>query len=121
MSKLDRAIEEALSDEDRTVLADYGEKGIFGEVGELFVGKLGWINMTQFAAQLGLFAGFVYAAAKAVGAADALVLTGWAALAIVLMLAMSVIKIMQWQQIQANRVIREVKRVELQIARANAG
>ena len=40
------------------------------------------------------------------------------ALVVGLFMAMSVIKIMQWQQVQANRVIREVKRLELQIARS---
>lgn len=120
MNKLDRMIEEALDAEDRAVLAQYGEKGLFGEVGELLSGKFGWINIVQFAAQLALFAGFIYAAFRAVAAEDPLALNGWAALVIVLMMAMSVIKIMQWQQIQANRVIREVKRVELQLARSNA-
>lgn len=120
MNKLDRMIEEALDAEDRALLAEYGDKGIFGEVGELFAGKLGWINIAQFLAQLAIFAGFVYAALQAFAADDPQAMNGWAALVIVLMMAMSVIKIMQWQQIQANRVIREVKRVELQLARSKA-
>jgi len=44
----------------------------------------------------------------------------WGAVASVWFRAMSVIKVMRWRQIQANRVIREVKRVELQLARAKA-
>lgn len=120
MNKLDRMIEEALDAEDRAVLAQYGEKGIFGEVAELFTGKLGWINFAQFVVQFALFAGALYAGGRVIALDEPAALIRWSALVLGLFMAMGVIKIMQWQQMQANRVIREVKRVELQLARSKA-
>ncbi len=120
MSRLDRLIEDALDAEDRAIFAQYGEQGLFGQVGGLFTGRLGWVNAVQAVTQIALFAGAVYAAAKFVGVDDLPQMIRWGALAGLLMLAVSVIKLMQWQQIQANRIIREVKRVELQLARAKA-
>jgi hypothetical protein len=45
----------------------------------------------------------------------------WGGLFALLILAMSVIKLMHWQQMQANRTIREVKRLALQLAKARGG
>ena len=118
MSKLDKLIEESLETEDRAILAQFGEKGIFGEVAELFTGKFGWINLAQFVVQIALFAGALYAGGRVIALDEPAALIRWSALVVGLFMAMSVIKIMQWQQVQANRVIREVKRLELQIARS---
>jgi hypothetical protein len=118
MNKLDRMIEDALGMEDRAAFAQYDEQGLFGQVGGLFSGKLGWVNAVQLVAQLALTAGFFYAAIEFFAAATDTGLIRWGALGLVLLIAISVIKLMQWQQMQANRIIREVKRVELQIARS---
>lgn len=120
MSKLDRMIEEALDAEDRDIFSQFGEKGIFGEVAELLTGKLGWINLAQFIVQVALFAGALYAGGRVIALDDPVALIRWSALVVGLFMGMSVIKIMQWQQMQANRIIREVKRVELQIARSKS-
>lgn len=120
MSKLDRLIEDALNDEDRALFAKYGEQGLFGQVGELFTGRLGWVNAITLVAQLAIFAGALYAGRRFLMVEDGLEALRWGALLGSLLIAMSVIKVMQWTQVQANRVIREVKRVELQIAKSNA-
>lgn len=120
MSKLDAMIEEALNAEDRAAFAHYEEQGLFGQIGGLFTGKLGWINAVQIVAQLALAAGGVYAAIRFIGLDDPAAMLRWGVLLLFLMMAVAVIKIMQWQQIQANRVIREVKRVELQLARTKS-
>lgn len=118
MNKLDRLIEDALDAEDRAILAQYGEKGLFGEVGELFTGKMAPWNMIHAIVQIALFAGALYAGRQFLAIDDVVEMTRWGVLALGIFMAMGVIKIMQWQQVQANRVIREVKRVELQIARS---
>lgn len=120
MSKLDRMIEEALDAEDRAVFAEYGEKGLFGEVGELFSGKMAPWNMINIVVQFALFAGALYAARQFIEIDETAAMIRWGTLALALFLSMGVIKIMQWQQVQANRVIREVKRVELQLARTKS-
>ncbi len=120
MSKLDKAIEEALDAEDRAIFAQYGEQGLFAQVGGLFTGSLGFVNAMSAVAQVALFIGALYAATQFL-AADALpAMVRWGALSGLLMLAVGFIKLMQWEQMQANRIIREVKRIELQLARSKA-
>lgn len=120
MNKLDRMIEEALDAEDRAVLAEYGERGMFDEIAGLFSGKFGPWNILTAIIQVIMFAGALYAGRQFLAVEDLAVMVRWGALAGLLFAAMSTIKLMQWQQVQANRVIREVKRVELQLARSKA-
>ena len=120
MSKLDRLIEDALDAEDRAILAQYGERGMFGEIAGLFTGKFGPWNILTAIMQIFMFAGALYAGRQFIAVDDVPAMIRWGSLAALLVAAMSTIKLMQWQQVQANRVIREVKRVELQIARAKA-
>lgn len=120
MSKLDRLIEDALNEEDRALFAKFGEQGLFAEFGDLFRGRLGFVNAASAAAQIALFAGALFAGREFLSADDVAAMLRWGALFGGLFLAMSVIKLMHWMQIQANRVLREVKRVELQLARSKA-
>lgn len=120
MNRLDRMIEEALDAEDREIFAQYGERGMFGEIAGLFSGKFGPWNMLTAIVQVIMFVGALYAGRQFIAVDDLPGLIRWGALAGLLVVAMSVIKLMQWQQVQTNRVIREVKRVELQLARSSA-
>ena len=120
MSKLDRMIEEALDAEDRALFAELGERGMFGQIGELFSGKFGPWNIMTAIMQVIMFAGALYAGRQFIAVDDLSAMIRWGALAALLVAAMSAIKLMQWQQVQANRVIREVKRVELQFVRSKA-
>ncbi len=120
MSKLDQMIEEALDAEDRALFSKHAEPGLFGETAALFAGKLGPWNMLSAAMQVILFAGALYSGRAFLAAGDASDMMRWGGLCLLLMIAMSVIKLMHWAQMQANRVIREVKRMELLLARAKA-
>ncbi len=117
MSELDRMIEEALDAEDRAILDKYGEQELLGQVGGLFRGKLGWwIALTSFV-QIALFAGAVYAAIQFVRVDDLTHMIRWGGLSAFLMSAVAVIKLMFFMRMQTNDILREVKRVELQLAR----
>jgi hypothetical protein len=118
MSKLDRMIEDALGAEDRALFNRFGERGLAGEAAELFTGKMGWWNVLSSLIQVALFAAAIYATMKFLTLDDPVLVTRWGVAAAVWFMAMSVIKLMHWQQMQANRVIREVKRLELQVARS---
>ncbi|MBY0423525.1 MAG: hypothetical protein K2Q06_14560 [Parvularculaceae bacterium] len=117
MSKLDKLIEESLKAEDKRLFADFGEQGFVGQIGGLFSGRLGWLNAITMAAQVAMFAGALYAASQLLKADDVVSSIRWVALFATLFAAMSVVKLMQWSQMQANRVIREIKRLELLTAR----
>lgn len=120
MSKLDRMIEDALGAEDRALLSRFGDQGLFGEIGGLFSGKTGWWVVLTSLIQIALFAAALYATSQFLTLDDPVLVMRWGIAAAVWFMAMSVIKLMHWQQMQANRVIREVKRLQLQVARGQS-
>ncbi|NML07699.1 hypothetical protein HHL13_18055 [Sphingomonas sp. G-3-2-10] len=67
-------------------------------------------------AQALLFAGGVWAAFGFFQAGDALAALRWGVPAATLLLMSLIIKMSMWPTLEANRVIRELKRIELQIA-----
>lgn len=117
MDDLDRKIEDALSEEDRKLMAKFGEQGLLGQVGGLFQGKLGWLAAITFVvATLATVIG-VWAAFKFYYAGDIAAMLKWGALAWAGLTTQIMIKLWSWMRMESNRVIREVKRLELQIAK----
>lgn len=121
MRDLDKLIDEALDAEERDLLRSIGdEPGFFGQAFGIFRGPAAWVNVLLMAVQGLLFVAGVWAAWNFFQAGDALTAARWGMPAAVLLLTALIIKMAMWPTIQANRVIRELKRLELQIARASA-
>ena len=112
MNDLDRKIQAALSrDPAGDPLAE--EPNIAEEVLAAFRGRHRWLSALAAALQLAGVAGLVFAAFRFCQA-DALALQlRWGALAVVLLAATTMIKVWFWLELHTNRVLREVKRVEL--------
>lgn len=121
MRDLDEMIDEALDSEERELLRSIGEEpGFFAQVFGVFGGATGWVNVLLMFVQAALFIGGVWAAWNFFEAGDALTALRWGLPAAVLLLMALIIKLSLWPTLQTNRIIRELKRVELQIARASA-
>ena len=122
MTDIDRMIEEALEGEDQALFRERArELGFFGQAFGLFGGRNGWVNMVMMAAQALLFVGGVWAAWRFFEAETPLSALHWGLPAAVLMLASLVIKASMMPEIQANRLMREIKRLELRLAMARKG
>ena len=77
MSKIDDLIGQALTEEDRALLASHGEPGYLAQAFGLFRGRSAWLMWVVNAASgLGFVAG-AYAIWQMFGAADALVAVKW--------------------------------------------
>ena len=121
MRDLDNMIDEALDAEERDLLRSIGEEpGFFAQTLGLFAGPAGWVSWLLMAVQGLLFVAGVVAAFYFFAADDALGAVRWGLPAVGLLLMSLIIKMGMWPTIQANRVIRELKRLELQVARASA-
>ena len=116
MTKTDDMIERALSAEDRELLARHAEPGYFAQAGGLFRGTLGWTAGLAYAVALAAFAGCVWAFWRAWTAEEALAAVKLAALALLLFQCSGLMKTYLGAQLQANRTLRELKRLELQVA-----
>ena len=120
MTDIDRQIEEALDAEDRAILEQFGEQGLFAQTFSVFQGKQGWIGFLTSFVMLVLFAGAVYCGWKFFQTADANEAIRWGAGVWVLLTMVAFMKIWFWIRMESNRVLREVKRLELQILRLKA-
>ena len=119
MSKLDDLILEALSAQEQDILKDTEELGWFALGTNLFKGKLGWVSWVVMITQTCLFLIGAYAAWQFFQATETIAALQWGFSAVVLLLAAMMLKMSMMPQIQADRVLRELKRVELLILHNN--
>ncbi len=120
MDELDRKIEEALSAEDRAILARFGEQGVFGQWFGVYDGRVRGAAIFATLLSFAVFFAAVYCGWRFLGATEAIDAARWGAGAIALMAMVGFLKVWFWLRMESNRVLRELKRLELQIARANA-
>lgn len=120
MRDLDNLIDEALNAEERDLLRSIGEEpGFFSQAFGVFSGTAGWVNVLLMFIQGGLFIAGVWAAWNFFQTSEMLAALRWGLPAAVLLLTSLMIKLSLMPAMQANRVIRELKRLELQVVRAS--
>ena len=113
MSNIDEMIREATDDKDQEILNQTKPLGYFALGLSQFRGNLGWVTWIIMVVQTTMFAASVWCAYKFFGAADPLTALKWGLPGAVLMLGGLVLKLSLMPQMQADRVLREVKRLEL--------
>lgn len=117
MRDLDEMIDEALDAEERELLRSIGEEpGFFPQALGIFGGRLGWVNALLMIVQGAAFLGGAWAAWNFFAVDDALAALRWGLPGAVLLLMSLMIKMGMWPTLQTNRLMRELKRLELQIA-----
>ncbi|MGR3662372.1 MAG: DUF6768 family protein [Paracoccaceae bacterium] len=117
MDKLDKLIEEALALEDREIFEQTQELGWFALGLSQFRGKLGWVTWVIMLVQGAMFLVGVWCAVRFFQTPDVLQAVKWGISGAVLLLAATSLKMSLMPQMQADRVIRELKRIELMLAR----
>ena len=117
MRDLDRMIDEALSAEEKELLHRIGgEPGFFGQVFGVFRGPTGWVNVLLMVTQGLFFVAGAYAAWRFFGAADPVNQLRWGLPSAVLLILAAMLKMALLPRMETNNVIREIKRLELQLA-----
>lgn len=117
MQDIDRMIEEALDGEEQALFRETArEPGFFDQAFGLLGGPNGWVNMLMMVIQAALFIGGLWAGWRFFEAETALSALHWGLPAAVLVLAALIIKTAMMPEIQANRLMRELKRLQLQAA-----
>ena len=122
MRNIDDILNEALSADEQAMLERLGpEPGLFGAARGLFMGRLGWVNAVLMVVQGAAFVAGAYAAWQFFEARDAVTQLRWGLPAMTLLLMSAMLKSMMWPAVHADRVIRELKRLELQLHDARGG
>lgn len=118
MSKIDDMIDEALSEEERALLEHYaGEPGYVRQALGLFRGKLGWVMWLVGIIQVLLFFAALYCFWHVMTVDDLMTALRWGVGTIAFVQLSTMLRSFMGMQFEANRVLREIKRLELRLAR----
>ncbi len=117
MDKLDQMIAEALAEEDRDIVARTAEQGFFTQFFGQLSGRNAWVGWLTTAAIFAYAALMFWAGWKFFTVSEELAALRWGLVTLFSGVVIGMLKLYLFQEMQTNRVIRELKRVELLLAK----
>ena len=117
MDKLDGLIAQGLENGDKQILERTRELGYFQQALGLFSGRNGWINWIIILLQALMFFVAIWSGWHFFQATEMLSALKWGLSSATLLLMAGTLKFTLTPVMQANRIIRELKRVELMLVR----
>ena len=116
MNKIDDLIGKALTEEDRALLASDAEPGYLSQAFGIFRGPMaGILWVVNIVSGVAFVAG-VYAISRLFATTDAVIAVRWGVAALILFQVTTLCKTLMGTRLEANRTLREIKRLELQLA-----
>ncbi len=116
MEQIDALIKQALTEEEAKFYEELNEQNLFGKLEGVYKGKMGWLAVVMNLVTLALFGCFVFSIVKFLSAEFPTDLIQWAATGFLSIMAVGMLKLYFWMQMDKNDLKRELKRIELQIA-----
>ena len=121
MSELDDKIRAALRKEDAELFAEHGgEQGMFEMVADTFRGRSRWMTVLVYASLLAFLGLAIFTAVSFFQAESTRDQIAWAVGFVYSMIVISGLKVWYWMQMNRNALTREIKRLELQVARLSS-
>jgi len=118
MNELDKKIKEALQGEDAKWMEQLEqEPSMFEMVLEIYRGKHVWLNVLTTFIMIVFFFLAVYSAVQFFNSTETRDMIMWASAMLFFMSGTSMMKVWCWMEMNKNSITREIKRLELQIAR----
>lgn len=117
MTDIDNEIRKALEEEDREWFDKLSEPALPVQVIESFKTRSRWFILWAIMAGLFMMGVCVYSGYRLYRAEEPQALVHWAVIFLGAFLALGAIKIWYWMELQKNTIVRELKRLELQVAR----
>ena len=116
MEDIDRLIKETLTQEEAKFYDDLEEQNVLRMVFGLFKGKNKWILIMMNIMTLVFFGMFIYCLIQFFNVEATKDLLKWGFGSIIFVLGVSILKIFAWMQMDKNALLRELKRIELQVS-----
>lgn len=117
MSDVDRAIRQSLSAEDAELFDRLSfDQSLRQQVLATFEGRLRWMNVAGWIAGFVLFGVAAVMAWRFVQAPTTQDMLRWGAGSALAFAGLGLVKVWFWMEMQKNAIMREVKRLELQVA-----
>ena len=113
---IDRLIKETLTKEEAKFYDELEEQNIWQMMFGIFKGKNSWINIVIGIVQLLWFVVFVYCAIQFFNTDETNELIRWGIFASLSLMASSMLKFYTWMQMDKKALIREIKRLEIQVS-----
>ncbi len=113
---IDKLIKETLSEEEAKFYQELDEQNVLQMIGGLFQGKNKWIMILMNVMTLVFFGLFIYCITQFFEATETKGLIQWATGTMIFLLGVSMLKIFAWMQMDKNALLREIKRLELQVS-----
>lgn len=117
--QIDELIKETLSKEEAQFYDELEEQNLLGKLGGVHSGKLGWLMVIMNVVQIAIFGLFIYCIVQFFQSFDADAtheLIYWASAGFLCIMAVGQIKLFIWMQMNKNDILRELKRLELQVS-----
>ncbi|MBW1296797.1 DUF6768 family protein [Aquimarina litoralis] len=116
MEEIDKLIKETLTKEEAKFYDELDEQTMFEMIGGMYKTKNRWIIIMMNIVNVIAFGLFIYCVVKFLGAESTNDLIKWSAAGFLCIMMTSMLKIFSWLQIDKNALIREIKRLELQVS-----
>jgi hypothetical protein len=116
MEDIDKLIKDTLTQEEAKFYDELEEQNVLAMVLGLFKGKNKWVLIMMNIVTLVFFALFIYCLVQFFNVEATKDLLKWGFGALTFMLGVSMLKVFAWMQMDKNAILREMKRLELQIS-----
>jgi len=116
MEDIDKLIKETLTEEEAKFYSELDEQNILGMLGGLFSGKNAWLIIIMNIMILISLALFVYCIIQFFKTEVTNDLIKWGIGGFVCLMMVSMLKMFAWMQMDKNALLRELKRLELQVS-----
>lgn len=116
MEEVDRMIKESLTQEEAEFYNELDEQNPFEMIGGLFHGKIRWFMIMLNIVMLIAFIAFIYCLVQFLQVESTNELIKWGAGGFTALMVVSMLKLFAWLQMDKNAILREMKRLELQIS-----
>jgi len=113
---IDKLIKETLTQEEAKFYDELDEQNVLQMLGGLFTGKNRWIMYLMNIMTLVFFITFIMCLVQFFDTTDTNELIKWTAGGMISLLAVSMLKMFAWLQMDKNALLREIKRLELQVS-----
>lgn len=114
--EIDDLIKETLSTEEAKFYDQLGEQTLLEKLGGVHRGKTGWLASLMTIMHILIFVIFVFCTMQFFDTEATNELIKWACAGFLCMIFMGMMKLYIWMQMDKNDLLREIKRLELQMA-----
>lgn len=116
VDNIDKLIKDSLNEEESKYYDELDEQGLIDQMTGLYKGKLKIVNYLVIIVQIGLGVGAFYFLNQFLDSESTKEMISSISLTAFCIVSISMLKLYSWMQMDKNAILRELKRLELQIA-----